>query len=97
MLTRRLILVPQWNDSKVRIDMIAIAEQLYRSVVDDQFRARLMVDPELFGLEGMKLPEAVEPEVQHDLAGASMADVDVQAGDITCSWAVTVRCDRFDR
>jgi Family of unknown function (DUF5973) len=76
--------------------MIAILEPpIYRSVVDDEFRALLEVAPELYGLEGQVLPEPVEPEVQRDLAGVSMTDVDFQACDTTCSWAVTVRCDRF--
>jgi hypothetical protein len=77
-------------------DMIAILEPpIYRSVVDDEFRALLVADPQLYGLAGHVLPEAVEPEVQRDLAGVSMADVDLQACDTTCSWAITVRCDRF--
>jgi len=76
--------------------MIAITEQqMYRSAVDDEFHTLLVASPGLFGLGGLTLPEAVEAESQQDLAGVWMADVDLQLCDTTCSWAVTVRCDRF--
>jgi hypothetical protein len=93
---RSLRLIPSAEMTSGTYDMIAILESpMYRSVVDDEFRALLEAAPELYGLEGLVLPEAVEPEVQQDLVGVSMADVDFQVCDTTCSWAVTVRCDRF--
>lgn len=72
----------------------AIENSMYRIVVDDEFRAVLAAEPDLFGLGELVFPEAVECDVQQDLAGAAMAGVDTLIGDPTCSWGVTVRCDK---
>jgi hypothetical protein len=79
--------------------VIATLEQtLYRSVVDEEFRALLAASPDLFGLGGAGCPgcpEAVESEVHRGLAGTAMADVDFQACKNTCSWGVSVLCDKI--
>jgi len=76
----------------------ALEQTIYRSVVDEDFRALVAASPELFGLEALGdlgFPEAVESEMQQGLAGTAMADVDFQACKNTCSWGFTVVCDKI--
>jgi len=79
--------------------MSATLEQtIYRSVVDEDFRALVAASPELYGLEalgGLGFPEAVESEIQQALAGTAMVDADVQACNTSCSWGMTIVCDKF--
>lgn len=76
--------------------MNATLEQtLYRSVVDEEFRALLAANPELFAFEGRECPRPVEAELHYGLAAVAMADIDVQACNNTCSWGMTVVCDKF--
>jgi len=73
----------------------ALEQTLYRSVVDEEFRALLAASPGLFGLGGAGCPEAVEFERHQGLAGAAMTDLDVQACKNTCSWGITMICDKI--
>jgi hypothetical protein len=72
----------------------AVEQTLYRSVVDEDFRALLMGNPGLFGLSSHDCPKAVEAEVQEGLAVTAMTDVDLQACDSSCSYGQTVVCDK---
>ena len=72
-----------------------IEQSVYRLVVDEEFRSLMMAELDLFGLGGLVFPEAVEWDVQQDLAGTAMAGVDVRVVSNTCSWGVTVRCDKL--
>jgi len=60
-------------------------ELLYQSVVDEEFRALLLENPEAFGIEsGLVLPESVEPQ-DRALLELGMSAVDVYACATTCS------------
>lgn len=72
-----------------------LEQAVYRSVVDDEFRALASANPDLFGLEGIDTPTAVETEAHEGLAVSSMAHVDIQACNNTCSWGFTQLCDKF--
>ena len=72
----------------------ALEQTLYRSVVDEDFRALLLGNPGLFDLTGLDCPEAVEAEMQEGLAITAMTDVDLHACDNSCSYGQTVVCDK---
>jgi hypothetical protein len=72
-----------------------LEQLLYRSVVDEEFRAELLGNPHNFGVHhGLSLPDPVEPQDQALLDVASIAAMDVYACASTCSFGpFTVVCD----
>jgi hypothetical protein len=69
-------------------------ELLYQSVVDEEFRARLLADPEAFGISAeVVLPEPVQPQ-DRTLLELGMSALDVYACASTCSSGpFTIVCD----
>ncbi|MGH8899475.1 MAG: cinnamycin family lantibiotic [Egibacteraceae bacterium] len=72
-----------------------LEELLYHSVVDAEFRAELLGNPNDFGVGyDLFLPDQVEPQDQALLDVASIAAMDVYACASTCSFGpFTVVCD----
>lgn len=71
-----------------------IEQSLFRCAVDEEFRAIVAANPEAFGLALADLPACLEsPEL--GLADISMAGADVYACNSTCSWGMTIVCDKF--
>jgi hypothetical protein len=73
---------------------VDLDDLLYRSVVDEELRTRLLADPGLFGLKDPgPLPAPVEPQDESLLDLASGADFMAQCRS-TCSYGpFTVVCD----
>lgn len=71
-----------------------LEQTLFQSVVDEEFRAMLLANPETFGLDGgVACPDAVEsPEL--GLAAIALKEIEVYAGSSTCSWGLTIVCDK---
>lgn len=76
------------------LDRVELDEVLIQSVVDEEFRALLLSDPELFNLGGpaFGLPAPVEPQDRTLLDLASGAQFSAMCM-TTCSSGITFICD----
>jgi hypothetical protein len=74
---------------------VDLDDALYQSVIDEEFRAQFLADPDGFGFSARSfgLPEAVEPQDRALLDLASGSQFMARCG-TSCSWGpFTIVCD----
>jgi hypothetical protein len=82
--------------TSLSMSMSTIDQSLYQSAVDEEFRAIIMANPSAFGIDrdSVSWPTPVEAQDQ-TLVDMSMSDVDIYACNTTCSWGMTILCDKY--
>ena len=74
---------------------VDLDDLFYQSAVDEEFRAQLLANPGLFGLDepALLLPTPVEPQDESLLDLASGADFVARCGSTCSAGPFTVVCD----